>query len=115
MKTMICAAVAAAVLVTSGPAFAQSKSKTCAQQGAIVGAVQEARLAGVSKRKVRETVAAANPDFSEAVLDTVPQLADHIYGMKKRDLRKVNMRLVTEEQCLANWDQIQAMQKTLKN
>lgn len=115
-KTLIQLVLAGALIAGSGPAMAQSKkARECALQGALVGAVQQARLGGVAKRNVRASVAASNPELSEAVLDTVPQLADHIYGMRKRDLRKVDMRTVTEEQCVASWDQIQAMRKNLSN
>ncbi|MEM6303279.1 MAG: hypothetical protein AAF744_01070 [Pseudomonadota bacterium] len=116
MKTMMSAIVVCTGLAVAAPALAQSeKARVCATNGLVAGAVQQARLDGVAKRKVRETVAAANPDLSENVLAIVPQFADAIYGMKKRDLRQINMRTVIEEQCVANWEQIKATRNSITN
>lgn len=115
MKAMMCSAVLG-LAVMAGSAEAQSKKeRDCAIQGQVMGAVQQARLDGVRKDKLVEAVRAANPDLSQQLLDTVPAIGSHIYGIKKRDLKKVDLGTVAKAQCLENYDQIQALQKSISN
>ena len=111
--------VIAAGLMLGGlatPADAQSqKERTCAIQGAVMGAVQQARLDGVRQNKLVEAVQQANPDLSEEVLATVPAIGSHVYGIKKRDLRKVDLGQIAQTQCLENYEQIQALQNSLSD
>ena len=114
MKISLALVIGAAVLATSGPAFAASrKQRECAEQGALVGTIQQARLAGVRRAQLRDAVAKAQPDLSEAMLDTVPQLGDFVYGLKRGQLKQINLGQVTQQQCLDNWDQVQQMRKQL--
>lgn len=115
MKTAVYGA-AAALVMGAGAAHAQSqKERDCAVQGQVMGAVQQARLEGVRKNKLVEFVKAENPDLSAEVLQTVPAIGSHIYGLKKRDLRKVDLGEVAQTQCLENYDQILKLQKSMSN
>ena len=110
------AAVAAFMLAAAGPALAQSqKERECHLQGQVFAAVQQARLNGVRKAALSERVAELLPGLPPKVLGTIPTIGNHVYGLKKRDLKKVNLGEMTKAQCLANWDQIQAMKKNLGN
>ena len=115
MKAVICSAVLAASLIAGNAQAQTQKERDCAVQGQVMGAVQQARLDGVRKNKLVEAVTAANPDLSQKDLDTVPAIGAHIYDIKKRDLKKVDLGAVAQAQCLENYDQIQALQKSINN
>ncbi len=116
VKTSLMAALAAAFLATSGPASAQSeKEHTCALQGNLMAAIQQARMGGVAEDKLTETIKARNPNLSDKIIATVPAFAAHVYGIKMRDLKKVDLGAAISAQCLENWDEIQAMSKTVTN
>jgi len=115
MKAMMCSAVLGLAMAAGGAQAQSQKERDCAIQGQVMGAVQQARLDGVRKNKLVDAVKAANPDLSQTVLDTVPAIGAHIYGIKKRDLRKVDLGEVAQTQCLENYEQIQALQKSITN
>lgn len=100
----------AALTCSALPALAQSKEDACRQQGDVVGAIQQARLDRVKRGDVVPTLVAANPEW-EKMADALPQMVEFVYGLKRRDLRKVELGPVTEAQCLQNWDQLQALTK----
>lgn len=115
MKAVMCSAVIG-LAVMAGSAQAQSqKERDCAIQGQVMGAVQQARLDGVRKNKLVEAVKASNPDLSQKVLDTIPAIGGHIYTMKKRDLKKIDLGDIAQTQCLENYEQIQALQNSISN
>lgn len=91
------------------------KEAQCRLQGELMGTIQKARLDGVRKAQLQEAVAEARPDFSPAILATVPQLGNYVYDFRKRDLRKINLAESTRVQCLQNWDQIQQLRKSVTN
>ena len=80
-----------------------------------MAAVQQARMDRVAQDKVADTILAANPDWPAQFANTIDPLAAHVYGMKRRELRKVDLGAVLEQQCLDNWDQIQEMQQSLNS
>ena len=92
------------------PSFAQSKDETCALQGDVVGAIQQARLDRVNRDQVVPTLVAANPEWDK-MSAAMPQMVEWIYSLKRRDLRGVELGPVAQAQCLENWDQIQALTK----
>jgi DNA-binding transcriptional regulator YdaS (Cro superfamily) len=115
MSRMTKAAALAALVAVSGPALAQSeKDRTCEIQGNLMAAIQQARLQGVSQEKLAPTIKARNPGLTPAVVETIPALGQHVYAIELAELRKVKLGAVTRAQCLANWDQIQAMAKKAK-
>lgn len=115
MKAVMCSAVLGLTILAGGAQAATEKERACAIQGQVMGAVQQARLDGVRKAKLVETVKAAHPDLSQPVLDTVPTVGEYVYSLKKRDLRKVDLGTAAKTQCIENYDQIKAMQKSLSN
>lgn len=100
----------AALAFPALPGLAQSKEEACRQQGDLVGAIQQARLDRVRQAEVVPTLVAANPEW-EKLSEAMPQMVEFVYGLKRRDLRKVALGPVTEAQCLQNWDQLQALTK----
>lgn len=96
---------------TQAPA-ALGKEDSCNYQGQVMAAVQQARLDRVSEEDVQETLLAANPDWPAQFSNAIPQLAAHVYTIKRRDLRKNDLGEIFEAQCLASWDQIQAITKS---
>ncbi|MCF6431817.1 hypothetical protein [Leisingera sp. MMG026] len=111
---MIRIALAAALL--AAPAYAsETKEQSCKYQGQVMAAVQQARLDRVKQEEVEQAVLNSEPDWPETYSKAIPQLTNHVYAMKRRDLRDVDLGAAFEEQCLQNWDQIQAMQKQLKS
>lgn len=106
----------AAMAICATPALAQSeKESSCRIQGELMGLIQQARLDGVRQANLTETVAAARPDFSEKLLQTVPNLGSFVYDQRRRDLRKLDLAALTEQQCLDNWEQIQALRGAVSN
>lgn len=91
------------------PGMAADKETVCRTQGELMGVIQQARLDNVREANLTAAVAEARPDFSQKVLATVPNVGGFVYDMRKRDLRKVNLADVTRQQCLDNWDAIQAL------
>ena len=113
---MIRYAIALAVASTTvAPAFAEdSKQTSCAYQGRVVSAIQQARLERVSQDKVEETILASNPTWPEQYNAVIPAMTGFVYEQKRRDLKKVDLGEQFRDQCLENWDQIQAMMKNVK-
>ena len=111
---MIRIALAAALL--AAPAYAsETKEESCKYQGQVMAAVQQARLDRVKQEEVEQVILDSEPEWPERFSNAIPQLAAHVYTMKRRDLRDVDLGVVLEEQCLQNWDQIQAMQQQLQS
>ncbi len=107
---------AAAVLTFSmQSASAQdSKEDSCRYQGAVMAAVQDARMTRVKQEKAEANILESEPDWPAQYSKAIPQLVEHVYAMKRRDLRNIDLGAVFEEQCLSNWDQIQQLQKNLQ-
>ena len=98
------------------PAYAaERKEESCKYQGQVMAAVQAARLDRVAKTDVEQVILDSDPAWPEQYSKAIPQLTAHIYAMKRRDLKATDFGPLLEQQCLENWDQIQAMQKQLKS
>ncbi|WP_291729508.1 hypothetical protein [Leisingera sp. F5] len=111
---MIRIALAAALL--AAPAYAsETKERSCNYQGQVMAAVQQARLDRVKQEEVEQAILDSEPDWPKTYSNAIPQLTSHVYAMKRRDLKDADLGALFEEQCLQNWDQIQAMQKQLKS
>ena len=113
-KILVAATLAAPLLAT--PAFSAAelgKEESCKYQGQVMAAVQQARLDRVAEDKVEETIRASDPEWPENFSNAIPQLTQHVYQMKRRDLKNVDLGDVFETQCVQNWDQIQEMKKNL--
>lgn len=104
-----------AVFLAAPVQAAENKEESCKYQGQVMAAVQAARMDRVKLEKVEEVILASGPDWPEQYSKAIPQLAQHVYAMKRRDLRNADLGAVFEQQCLENWDQIQAMTKQLKS
>ena len=117
MLRMTIAAATLAAATAVSPLWAEEigKEDSCKYQGQVMSAVQQARMDRVAQDKVADTILSANPDWPAQFANTIDPLAAHVYGMKRRDLRKVDLGAVMEQQCLDNWDQIQEMQQNLAN
>lgn len=94
---------------------AESKEESCGYQAQVISAIQKARLDRVRKNDVAATIAASNPTWPDNYNAAIPQLTEFVYSQKKRDLKQTDLGANMRQQCLENWDQIQAMQKQLKN
>ncbi|MFK7876568.1 MAG: hypothetical protein AB8B71_12425 [Paracoccaceae bacterium] len=104
--------------VAALPAMAASKAeieRQCQFQADVMGAVQQARLDRVPKRDVASTIRAANPDWSDSLDVALTPVVDFVYGIKRRDLRNVNLAGDTKAACVQNWDQLQALTNAVKN
>ena len=113
--TLAAASLAAATAVSSLWADGIGKEDSCKFQGQVMAAVQQARMDRVAQDKVADTILPANPDWPAQFANTIDPLAAHVYGMKRRELRKLDLGAVLEQQCLDNWDQIQEMQQSLNS
>ncbi len=112
MIRKILAAAAVAAPLFASPVFAAAelgKEDSCKYQGQVMAAVQKARLDRIPEEKVEETIRASNPEWPENFSNAIPQLAAHVYQMKRRDLKNNDLGAVFEAQCVENWDAIQAM------
>lgn len=106
-------AVALACFVT--PAFAEAgKQETCRLSGELMNAVRQARLDRVSKGNAPSHILAENPAWPAAYGQAIPALVDQVYAMKRREVRKNDLGALAEQQCLQQWDLIQAQKKNLQ-
>ncbi|MEP4197657.1 MAG: hypothetical protein ABJL99_18695 [Aliishimia sp.] len=110
--SMICVCAAGVAIAQTDEA---TKEAECQFQGELVFAVQQARLERVKKDALAETLLAANPDWPAGVADAIPALGEYVYGIKRRDLKKVDLGESTKTQCLENWEQIQELKNAVSN
>lgn len=97
-------------------AFAEDgKEDVCKYQGAVMSAIQEARLDRVKMEDLPTHFEEIGASWPENYNVAIGQFAPIVYGAKKRDLKKVDLGAQLETQCLENWDQIQQMKKTVTN
>ncbi|WP_299659661.1 hypothetical protein [uncultured Ruegeria sp.] len=105
-----------AVFLLSTPALAQeTKEESCGYQADVVRAIQQARLDRVKEADIAETIASTNPTWPANYNAAIPQLTSWVYEQKKRDLRKKDLGGILYEQCVDNWEQIQALKNKLNN
>ncbi len=105
-----------AIFLLSTPAFAQeTKEESCGYQADVVRAIQKARLDRVKEADVPGTIASTNPTWPSNYNAAIPQLTSWVYEQKRRDLRKKDFGEILFQQCVDNWDQIQALKNNLNN
>lgn len=104
-----------AVLLAAPAYAAEKKEESCKYQGQVMAAVQAARLGRVKQADVEQVILDSEPDWPVRYSKAIPQLVTHVYAMKRRDLKSTELGPFLEQQCLKNWDQIQAMQQQLKS
>ena len=105
----------AAVLLATPLAAEETKEQSCGHQADVVRAIQQARLDRVKEADVAGAIAASNPNWPSNYNAAIPQLTSWVYEQKKRDLRKTDFGEVLYQQCVDNWDQIQAIKNGLNN
>lgn len=106
--------LAAALLAT--PALAADKKEdACRYEGQVMAAVQKARLDRVRQGKVAAHIAATNPSWPENYSNAIPQMADYVFQLKRRDLKQNDFGAIWEQQCLQTWEQRQEMLKSMGN
>lgn len=89
--------------LTSTSALAQSdKEIDCGHQADVVAAVQKARLDGVREKNVRTSIEETNPAWPERYSNAIPVFAAQVYQIKKRDLKKVDLRAEWMGTCMNN-------------
>ena len=103
-----CAAFCTPVVAEAG------KEETCQRTGELMGAVQQARLDRVSERKATEHILAENPTWPARYGQALPLMVEQVYGMKRRDVRNNDLAALAEQQCLQQWDLIEAQKKNLQ-
>ena len=105
-----------AIILLSTPALAQeTKEVSCGYQADVVRSIQQARLDRVKEPDVVGAIADSNPSWPPNYNAAIPQLISWVYEQKKRDLRKMDLGGILYQQCVDNWDQIQALKDNLKN
>lgn len=91
------------LVLTASTALAQSEKEIdCGYQADVAGAVQQARLDGVSEKNVREQIESGNPAWPDRYSNAIPVFAAQIYQIKKRDLKKIDLRTEWLGTCLNN-------------
>lgn len=89
-------------VAVASPAFAAiSKAEDCRYQADVVAAVQAARLARVSERKVPTHVAGTAPSWPENYNNVVPLVTPWVYGMKMSEVKRGDLGAAWNEMCLA--------------
>lgn len=105
-----------ATVLLATPLYAQeTKEEACGYQAQVIQAIQKARMDRVKQQDVAATIAASNPSWPEQYNAAIPQFVPWVYEQKRSDLRKTDLGAQLQKQCLENWDQIQELQKQLKN
>lgn len=94
-------AVSVTLAATSGSAQTE-KELDCGYQADVAGAVQQARLDGVRERKIQSAIEDSNPAWPPRYSKAIPVFAAQVYAIKKRDLRKLNLRSEWLKTCLNN-------------
>lgn len=103
-----------ALMMMSGAAYAaDGKEDVCKYQGAVMKAIQEARLDRVKADNLEAHLLANDPSWPPNYNIAIEQFAPIVYGAKRRDLKKVDLGAQIEQQCLDNWEKIQEMQKSV--
>ncbi|QFT59260.1 hypothetical protein FIU94_10525 [Sulfitobacter sp. THAF37] len=98
VKYLVMSAVVAAM---AGPVAAAGKKEVdCGHQAAVVSAVQQARLARVSERKVADHVA-GKATWPERYNTAIPLVAPWVYQMKLRDVKAQDLAAAWNEMCMA--------------
>lgn len=88
-------------LTVAMPAFAASKKeKDCGHQAAVASAVQQARIARVSEKKVKDKILAGEVTWPERYNASIPLFAAEIYKMKVRDLKKTDLGAQWKAACM---------------
>lgn len=103
MKYLMILPLAASLtlMATSGSAQTE-KELDCGYQADVAGAVQQARLDGVSERKVESAIEETNPSWPARYSNAIPVFAAQIYAIKKRDLREIDLRSEWLATCMNN-------------
>jgi hypothetical protein len=92
-----------------------TKEVSCGYEAQVMAAVQQARLDRVKKEDLTGHIAGTSPAWPDNYSAAIPQMAEFVYGQKRKDLRKQDLGVLWQEQCLATWDQRQEMLKNLNN
>ncbi len=101
IQAVLTVAFTAALTMTSGPSFAQSKKEIdCGHQAAVVGAVRQARIERVKEREVPAYVAEF-ATWPKSYNTAVPLVTPWVYEMKMRDVKKDDLAAAWNELCLA--------------
>ena len=89
--------------MSGGMALAQdaAKKEFCLHQGAIVGALAQAKLDRVPEARAEAHVL-ENATWPEKYNPAVPIYVGEVYKLKRRDLKSVDLAAQWEEACLAN-------------
>ncbi|WP_227363018.1 hypothetical protein [Sedimentitalea arenosa] len=90
------------MLSATSVAAQSEKEVDCGYQADVAGAVQQARLDGVAERDVREAIEAGNPSWPDRYSNAIPVFAAQIYQIKKRDLKKIDLRAEWMTTCMTN-------------
>ena len=91
-----------ACLSLAAPAVAATEKATdCGYQADVVAAVQAARVARVSERKVPAHVADTNPAWPDKYNNILPIVTPWVYGMKMGEVKTADLRAAWAEMCNA--------------
>lgn len=104
-----------ALVVAAHAQAADTREQSCGYEAQVASAIQRARIERVQKGEVMPLLLADTPPWPEAYNAAIPQLTEYVYQQKIRDLKQIDLGQVLLQQCIDNWDQIQEMQKQLRN
>lgn len=107
--------LAALLMSSAAHATEAAKEEVCKYQGAVIKAVQEARLDRVKEADLEAYLLDNDPSWPENYNIAISKFAPIVYAAKRRDLKQVDLGQEIEQQCLDNWDKIQEMQRSLSN
>ncbi|MEP2031537.1 MAG: hypothetical protein ABJI96_22810 [Paracoccaceae bacterium] len=101
-KLMIMSLAVSLALAATGSSAQSEKELDCGYQADVVDAVKNARMEGVSERKLQKTIEASDPPWPARYSKAIPVLAPYVYAIKKRDLREIDLRSEWLGTCMNN-------------
>lgn len=97
-------------LFLATPALAQdNREESCGYQGRVASAIQEARLDGVSEKRVERKIIDSNPGWPAVYNKMIPLITPWVYQQEKAALRNADIGALWQQTCIDNWDTIQGM------
>jgi len=92
-----------------------AKRAQCEVSADLIGAVQQARLDRVGKRKAAKKVLESRSDWPANIGNALPTLVEYVYSLPRKDLKTQDLAKVTRIQCLQQYDQAQDLTQPATN
>ena len=98
---MILPLVLSLTLAATSVSAQTEKELDCGYQSDVAGAVQQARLDGVPEREIQSAIEDSDPAWPARYSNAIPVFAAQVYSIKKRDLRKLDLRTEWLKTCMS--------------